>query len=153
MLSQSGHVYRNYSNTNINPREWVSTAVSTGPNGRWNSKSIIVLLRSCKRSSRGLSQPWRFFVHAKDHHEVWVNPGDFCERDLNEHSSRFCQCGMQFLREFPFPFLVTWFSCCPLFEKEVALAYACCNVNTGRLGASSRVIRIIAQVYLGQLFA
>ena len=62
----------------------VLTVVSTGLNGWWNSKSIIVLLCSCTKSSWSLIHPCRF---------LWAR--------LYKQSSHFCLCGMQLFAWIP----------------------------------------------------
>ena len=72
MLSQSWHVYHFWY------RSWrVLTAVSTGPNSKWNLSSIIVSL--CTRAS-------------------WAPS----EQDLYEQSSRFCPCAIPYPRSLVF---------------------------------------------------
>ena len=81
---QSGHVY-----------PYQSKWVSTGPNGRWNLKSIIVLLCLCTRSS------WA----PESSLEVIVNKIFTSSRLISAHVAR------SFLRKFLFPFPFLFPSC------------------------------------------
>ena len=71
----------------------------TGPNHRWNSKSMVVFLSMWTRS-------------------LWtqVIPGDVCKQDLYEYSSCLCSCSC--LRKFPFRF--PFLSCFPFPTFPVA---------------------------------